>query len=293
MKTPALIPFTALALLLAAPALRADEAKSYVLAKKGAAPAVGTTVAVKTTADYSDAKLELKVESQTVPGTMSTKMASNEVLEGLAPGKLRRTLASKTSEQRITVQGSEQDPPEQADALQGLPVIMEYKGDAWTAKLEDGEPEKEQKKALEELVKQFDTDTDFTIYGDAPHKPGDKWNVDAKTIKQFAGMEKLEGSYSVEFVEVKEVGGVACAMLKSTFDLSGLSTEGKEADKQMKMKVKGETLTKRSLADMVDLNSKCTAVMSGEGEVQEGMTMSIEGPLVAETSTTVEKKKAE
>src|SRR5688500_11898267 len=151
MKIPRLISLPTLALLLAAPALHAEDAKTYVLAKKGAAPAVGTTLAVKTTADYNEAKMQLKFEFQTASGTMSTKMASNEVLEGLAPGKLRRTLASKTSENRVIVEGSEQPSPEESDALQGVPVIVEYKDNAWTAALEEGAPNDEQKKGLEEL----------------------------------------------------------------------------------------------------------------------------------------------
>lgn len=291
MKTPALIPFTftALALLLATPALHAEDAKTYVLAKKGATPAAGATLATKSTSEFGEAKLQVKFESQAAEGTMNNKQAVNEVQEGLAPGKLRRTLTSKTSEQHVVVQGSEQPAPDEADALQGVPVIVEYKDNAWTAKLEEGEAKEDQKKALDELVKQYSNESDFTVYGDKPHKPGDKWDVDPKTFKEFAGMEKLEGKYSVEFVEVKEVRGIACAVIKSTVDLSGTSTEGHE-DKHMKMKLKGEILTERSLADMVDLDSKCTATMSGESTLGEGMTMSMEGPFVAETTTTMEKK---
>lgn len=301
MKIPRLISLPTLALLLAAPALHAEDAKTYVLAKKGATPSAGTTVTEKSSAEYGEAKLQIKFEFQTGGGTLHNKMASNVVLEGLAPGKLRRTLASKTSENHVVVAGSEQPSPEEADALQGVPVIVQYKDNAWTAALEDGAPDEDQKKALEELLVEYRAESDFTIYGDTPRKPGDKWNVDPKTISQFAGMEKMEGSFNVEFVEVKEVAGTPCAVLKSSFDLSGDSTEGKgeapaegeAARKPMKMKLKGEIASQRSLAELVDLQSKCTATMSGDGSPAPGVTMSMEGPFAAETNVTVEKKKAE
>ena len=131
----------------------------------------------------------------------------------------------------------------------------------------------------------------FIIYGDAPRKPGDKWTVDPKTITEFAGMKKMEGSFNVEFVEVKDIAGTPCAVLKISFDLSGVSTE--ESENPMKMKIKGEVATERSLAELVDLQSKCTATMSGDGSPAEGVTMSVEGPFAAETTASVAKKKAE
>lgn len=291
MKIPRLISFPTLALLLAVPALHAEDAKTYVLAKKGAVPAVGTTVTEKSAWEFGEAKLLLKFEMQTGKGTMSHKSASNDVLEGIAPGKMRRTLASKTSERRMIIEGTEQPSPEEADPLQGVPVIVEYKDNAWSAALEEGAPDDEQKKGLEDLLSGYRAESDFTIYGDTPRKPGDKWNVDPKTITQFAGIEKLDGSYSVEFVEIKEVGGTSCAVLKSTFDLSG--TALKSEGEQTKMKIKGEVSAQRSLADLVDLETKVTATMSGDSSPAKGVTMSMEGPFSVSYSTSLEKEKAE
>lgn len=290
MKLPRLL--STLAVLLAAPAaLHADEAKTYVLAKKGAMPAPGSTLTEKTIAQFGEAKMEYKIEFQTAHGTLTSKETANDVLEGLAPGKMRRTLASKTTESRVVFQGIEEPSPEHADALQGVPVIVEYKDNAWSAALEEGAPDEEQKKALEEVLGNYRMESDLKIYGETPRKPGDKWDVDPKSLSQFAGVAKPEGSFSVEFVEIKDVGGTACAVLKSSFDLSGGSVD--HADKGVKMKVKGEALAQRSLADLVDVQTKVTGTMRSEGTPAPGASMTLEGPITMEYAATLEKKKAE
>lgn len=275
-----------LAAILACPvSLAAD---GHVLARKGSLPAVGKSVTRTMVREMNDAALTLEAGDKKVPGKLSSKEASNEVLEILSPTKARRTLTSKTIESHIVVMEQEQPGPGKADPLQGLPVILEEKDGKWTATLEQGEATPEQKTALEKLAKDGNEEDDLAIYGEAPRKPGEKWEVDLTKLPSFGGAKDLKGTFAVEFIEVKEIEGVSCAVLKSTVDLSG--TTVKEDDEPvLSIKMKGESLVHRSLADLVDLESKMSGTMDMEGKAGEGMNMKISGPVTMNRTATIGK----
>ncbi|MCW1887091.1 hypothetical protein OKA04_20300 [Luteolibacter flavescens] len=263
-------------------------ADGHVLARAGSLPAPGKAVTETMVHDVAGSALTLSVGEQKMEGTYGMKETSTEVTEGISETKARRILTSKTAEHRMIIMGQEQPSPEVADPLQGLPVIFEKKDGKWTATLEEGEPTEEQKTALEGQAKQQESDTDFLVYGDKPRKPGDKWEVDVKKLESFGGATGLTGTFSVEFVEVKEVAGTSCAVLKSTLDISG--TAEKEGDAPaMNIKLKGETLVHRSLADLVDLESKLTGTMTVEGSPNEGVKMTMTGPVTMTGTATVGK----
>jgi hypothetical protein len=207
----------------------------------------------------------------------------------LAEGKARRVLMSKTVENRAVIEEMEQPAGEEHDELQGLPVIVEFKDGKWAASLEEGEATAEQKKALEDYLEQLRAEADVATYGKDSRKPGDTWKVDLKSLKQFCGAEGLEGDFSVQFVEVKEVGGTPCAVLKAVFDLKGLSPKKKD-EPQLKMTVKGEAVVHRSLADLVDLEARLDGTVTAEGAPGGGMTFSIEGPIKGEATVEVGKQ---
>jgi hypothetical protein len=263
--------------------------EGHVLARKGGLPPVGTTLTEATVHEMPDAVLALKMGEQEIPGTMSTKEVSNEVVEGLSPTKVRRILTSKTSENRMVIMEQEQPAPEEGDALQGLPVIIEEKDGKWTATLEEGKATEEQAEALEELVQEQVDDTDFAIYGDSPRKPGDKWDVDLKTLPTFGGATGMKGSFGVEFVEVKDFKGTPCAVLKFNVDLAGTTVKKGEGP-VMNIKLKGEALSHRSLADLVDLDFKLTGTVTVDGSPAPQATMTMTGPMTLTGSATLEKK---
>ncbi|WP_035613676.1 hypothetical protein, partial [Haloferula sp. BvORR071] len=132
-------------------------------------------------------------------------------------------------------------------------------------------------------------DSELAMYGEAPRKVGEKWNVDPKNLGGFADAKNLTGTFTVEFVEIKDFQGTPCAVLKSQFDVVGQAdSEGGEGPK-MTMKLKGEALSHRSLADKEDLEAKITSTMTMDGEAGPGMAMHVEGPFNMTTKTTLKK----
>jgi hypothetical protein len=268
--------------------LSAEEAAGHLLAKAGSLPEAGKVFSRRENSEFGEAALKLKFEFQTAKGTFSRKVASNELYEGLGDGKARRVLMSRTVETRRVIEEMEEPEPEQHDELQGLPVIVEFKEGKWHAGLEEGEATPEQKTALDELLEQLRAEPDLAIYGKEARKPGETWKVDLKELKEFCGMSALEGEFSVQFLELKEVAGTSCAVLKSVFDLKGVAP-AKKGEAPLKMAAKGEVLSHRSLKDLVDLESKLSGTLLMEGSPGGGLTFSIEGPLKSEMTVKVGK----
>jgi hypothetical protein len=274
-----------LAAILAGPV--AFAAEGHVLARKGGLPLPGKAVTHSMLREMKDADLTLEMGDKKVPGKLTSKEASNEVVEGISPVKARRVLTSKTVEARMVVMEQEQPGPDKADPLQGLPVILEEKDGKWDAALEEGEATAEQKTALAEVAKNANENDDLAIYGETPRKPGDKWEVDLSKLPSFGGAKDLKGTFVVEFVEVKDVQGTSCAVLKSTVDLSGTTVKEGDEGPTLNIKLKGEATVHRSLADLVDLESKMTGTMGMEGEAGPGMKMAISGPITMTRTATV------
>lgn len=268
--------------------LSAEEAAGHVLAKAGWLPPGGTVFSQRETSELGDAELKLKFDFETAKGTFSRKTVSNEMYEGLGEGKARRVLMSRTTEMRRVIEGIEQPEPEEHDELQGLPVIVEFKEGKWSGALEEGEATPEQKVAVEELLERLRAEPDLVIYGTEARKPGETWKVEPKELKEFCGARSLEGDFSVQFLEVKEMAGTPCAVLKSVFDLKG-RLPAKKGEAQLKMTVKGEILSHRSLNDLVDLESKLNGTVVMDGAPGGGLTFSIEGPLKGEMAVAVGK----
>jgi hypothetical protein len=167
-------------------------------------------------------------------------------------------------------------------------VILERSGKSWSAKLENGEsPDAEQKKRLDKIVEAADRDTDLQMYGDTPRKPGDKWDVNPALIGLFDTAGSVSGTYSVEFVEVKEINGVRCAVLKATYDMKGKSEM--EDDKFMDMTMKGEAISHRSLADQIDLGVEIKGDMTISMAPAPNVTMLIKGPMTMTQKLTLKK----
>lgn len=188
----------------------------------------------------------------------------------------------------MVIMDKEQPGPKKADPLEGLPVIFEEKDGAWSAVLEKGEPTAEQKALLDDLAKTAGVEEDFAIYGDTPRKPGEKWEVDLAKMPGFSGVTDVKGSFVVEFVEVKEIKGSSCAVLKSTVDITGKRETAGEGQ-ELAIKMKGEIITHRSLADLLDLESKTSAEMSMEGDGPGGMKMKIAGPMTVTRTAAIGK----
>lgn len=258
------------------------KAGGHVLATKDALPPAGKILTKESTMEMKDAALDIEAGGQKMNGTMSRKDTKVETFETLGPDKIRRTLVSTTNEGQMVMNGQEQQTPSPSDPLTGLPVVLEQKDGSWTASLESGTATPDQTTALEKVAKEMAKSDDYAMYGDTPRKPGDKWAVDPKNLTGFGDAEGLSGSFNVEFMEVKEVGGIPCAVLKTVFDIAGKAAS-KENDPGMNMTLKGEALVHRSLADQIDLDGKIDCAVSIEGSPAPQVKMTAKGPMTMTT----------
>jgi hypothetical protein len=238
---------------------------AVVLARAHFIRAVGTII----TTESADAGIgKVKAGEQEIEGAMSLTETEKETWETLSADKIRHLLVSKTKikTMKMNFNGQDQNPPEEGDPMAGVPmagvpVILERKDGKWTASLESGDqPTAGQQAALDKEVAAAEEDFGFQIYGDLPRKPGDKWDVDPAKLTNFdlvdilhEKLEGKEGKVQVEFVEVKELAGVRCAVLKSTYDIK-MKTKSKGDSPAWDIQLKGEAVSQRSIADMIDLD---------------------------------------
>ncbi|MES2922288.1 MAG: hypothetical protein V4819_12120 [Verrucomicrobiota bacterium] len=252
---------------------------SFVLAQKHYLPPAGTVATKNTSMVMTDSAMTVKAGPQEMQGTASRTETGVETLEVLSKDKIRRLQVSKKASGKMTMNGQDQPSPETPDPLEGIPVILERKGETWTASLENGAaPAPEQQKRLDRMVAEIVRDSDFQMYGDTPRSPGDKWQVDPAKIGAFDEVKSVTGTYSVEFVEVKEFDGVRCAVLKATYDFKGKS-EASDESQAMDIAMKGEAISRRSIADQFDLGVEIKGTMTVDGSPVENVTMHIVGPM--------------
>jgi hypothetical protein len=284
------------ALLLTAPGICAQEGGHVLAAKvEGFAQAPGTKITTETVTAIQAAKMTLLIqppprkspgEPQKEPtlqeGTQSRIEVRKETMEVLSPTKARRILEESRSEGLIKIGGQDRPIPNAPSPLAKRPMIVEYKDGKYSVSLEAGEPDQVQAPLLVQFSKAYGGDNETAVYGTAPRKPGEKWDVDAKNVRMMGDAQDLTGSYTVEFVEVKEFQGTPCAVLKATFDLSGKTPNGK-------MSFKGSSTVMRSLADKIDLEVKVDATMMMDNQTKPEVNVHVEGPFSSLQKTTLEK----
>ncbi len=125
------------------------------------------------------------------------------------------------------------------------------------------------------------------MYGDSPRKVGDEWKVDPSKTGFGEGTD-LTGDYSVKFVEVKDYQGAKCAVLKATYDFKG-KIESQPGSPGLGMRMKGEAVSLRSIADLQDLDVQIDATMTLDGAPADGVTMNVEGPMKGTQKITLKK----
>lgn len=255
---------------------RAEDA--YVLAKSQYMPAVGTVATQESKKDLTEAAMTIHAQGNEIAGTMTRSQSTTSTREVLSPTKIRFLAKEQSVDDSMTVNGANRKLPAKPDPLIGKPVILELKDGKWSAAFEDGsEADEAQKSALEKIVKNANRDSDFAVYGGAPRKVGDEWKVEP-SVTGFCEDDGATGTFTVKFLEVKEIEGVKCAILKSTFDFKGkLPANG--AKNEPALGIKGEAITIRSIKDLTTLEEKFTGTMTMEGSIAEGATMKVVGPV--------------
>ncbi|WP_035610461.1 hypothetical protein [Haloferula sp. BvORR071] len=254
---------SATALLLATAGISPAEekpAESYVLAKKESPIPVGGKLTESDSFEVKDGLLTIKARGEKdETGKVNLDGSQTIVTERIAATRYRRTQTQIAGTSKSAVSGEDEkvDPPLMPGPLTRKPLFIEEKDGSYSASLLSGAPTAEQQEEIKLFTSIFARNDALLLYGDTPRKPGDTWKVDPKQLAEFAGAMELSGSLTIEFVEIKEVGGVRCAVLKPVFDLRGVLARGTLSGGNLTLKGEGSTL--RSLADLVDLETKLEA----------------------------------
>lgn len=287
MKPPLLGLFCGAACLFAAEG-RA-EVESYLLAKKDPPVVVGSKLTSEDFTAMKDATFIYKLGDVKVAGTRSFKSVEVVTKECLSPTRFRRIQSKLEQQHRTIISGEIEEEPGEPEPLTGIPVILEKKADgSFTATLEKGEATPKQRKKLDALAREATAPDDLTMFGEQPRKPGDKWEVDVTKLSEFGDAKDLRGTMQVEFTGIEELQGMRCAVLKSTFDMTGTEAADNEDETEMKVAMKGEEIFHRSLNDTVTLQALCEARMTLKAEV-EGAPMELEGPVAISIRSTLAK----
>ncbi len=185
------------------------------------------------------------------------KDSTVEQLEGIDQGKMRRTLLSFETDGEMEAKGMKRPAPQAQDALLQVPVVLTRSGSGWSAEFEKEAPAHLPPAATKALAAEFNKETSLALCGNEARKPGDKWEAEPSLFssallgKSMLADAKMKGKIAVEFAEVKEIGGIPCAVLSVTFDLAGGPAEGFGPQPEIKAKGNGEI--HRSLDGRVNL----------------------------------------
>ena len=286
-STPTAFLFSALLLGISTTAVRAAEAETYQLAKKGYVPPVGTVLTLENSMTMKDSAMTIEAQGQQIEGKASRTSSRQEISEVISPTKLRVTIKKADSQGTMTVNGQDQETPEEPEALLNHPIILELNDGKWTASLESGgEPTARQKARLNDKEKSANQESDLEMYGTTPRKVGDEWKADPSKIGVGEGTE-MKGDYKVKFVEVKEVNGIKCAVLKATYDFKGKMDPS--AGKVSSLAMKGEAVSVRSIADLTDLEVRLNSTTTVDVSPADGVAVHIVGPTEMIQKSTLKK----
>lgn len=247
--------YTAFILILASAPTWADP---IVLAKKGDMPAAGVTREIKIAVSHDNILGAAMIDGKAMELRGNRKDATEERLEGLGGGKMRRLLVSLEAQGEIIINGEKTEPPARIDPFIDAPLIVTYAGGKWSADFEKGAPLNLPPKFGDTFAEGLNGEVAIKLFGDIPRKPGDQWKGDSAILDpalfgEFnVSMKEVKGSFSVEFVEVKEHKGVPCAVLDITFEMESLPSKQAKSPEPV-AKVKGGGRLYRAVEDRVNL----------------------------------------
>ncbi|WP_193213624.1 hypothetical protein [Luteolibacter marinus] len=266
-------------------AAQAPAEEGYVLADNEAVPAPGVIARIESTMTLDEGSMTVSAGGQEMAGTMTRRDSEVKTLEGLPGNKARYLLVEAEATGSMVLNGNERPVPGEPKPLLGLPVMIEQKDGTWTATLESGTATPEQEEELAKIAKRNGSRESLTMYGTDPRKPGDRWQVNPADLSSFGSIEAMEGTMELEFVEVTDFQGTPCAVIKSTFEVTG-NTPSDGTGNSMKVTFKGDSLIHRSLADLEDIDAKVNGTMTIHGTVGPQAEMHVEGPMtILETIT--------
>ena len=264
--------------------LKAEEAKSYVLAKKERHLPLGSVVEESNEMAMKDADLEIKMEEQLIEGAMMMSLKEVERTEYLEEGKYRVTLLKSENIHKMIINGEPAPMPKEENEMIGKPVILTMKDGAWSGELEEGEANADQQEEIEDIADDFNNNSDLKAYGDVPRKVGDEWESDGAEV---FGVDDMEGKIKLKFDRVEKFRGVECAVLVCRFKVTGTDEDLEGAE----MMMAGKATIYRSLKDLVDIHAEFSGKMDMNGLVNPepgmNMEMKINGKMKMKHATKV------
>ena len=265
----------------------AEDAKSYVLAKKDYVPPVGTVLESSEAMNLKEGKMQMNFQGQPMEGLMSITESASEKVEILAADKIRYTLVKRASQQKMVMMGQAMPAEDKAKSIVGKAIVLTKKEGEWVGALEEGKASAQEELEIKSVADQHNNKykSDHKIYGDAPRKVGDEWEVDGSDLM---GFDDMEGKVKVKFTKVEKLDGVDCAVLDCTFEVKGSPEDLKGVEE---MTVTGKILVHRSIKDLVDVSADFTGTitMTGNMEPQPGMKigMKMNGAMTMKSSSKV------
>ncbi|MCW1913363.1 serine/threonine protein kinase [Luteolibacter sp. GHJ8] len=272
------------------PVVTPSRSARHVLASRNALiPAKGTTRTVKSQSQITSVRTNLMFNGQKLEGAFFRRVRNEERWDHVSENKARYLLKNEENISKMTTAGQEKDMPLDKDALVGVPVSLRFSNDKYQAGLESGKANSAQTDALQTLCRNA-MDHDFRIYTDTPRKIGDKWKVDPKFLTAIFYAEAIKGSFTIEFVDIKNVQGTPCAVLKWVFDMTGRQGTPANGEKPLNLKLKGEAICYRSLTDLIDLEVRVDSTIILDGHPNPYSRIMIEGPYSHHQKTTISKR---
>ena len=269
-------------------------AKEYVLASEDPPMPIGATHQVTDNSNMTNCKLKMTVGEQDLGGEMSKNSKEVQIFEYLAGDKIKVTYLKNRAFEKSTIMGQAKA-EEEVSAIEGRVVLLQKAGKKWVGKLQGDPVEPVDHENVDEEIKSLvrslnnSTAESVEIYGAGPRKVGDTWEVDPKNVPGMDEFKIVKGAMAMTFVEVKELNGEPCAILKATFTINGLPTDEKMAG--MDARVSGEMRIARSLKYFMDckVEGDMKMAVSGVMEPQAGVVIdfAMAGDLKAKRLTAV------
>lgn len=264
----------------------ADE-KSYVLAGDRLPPA-GVVTVMDSSEETAESAVHVVSEKGEQNGTKKYQATTRVTRTFEGPDRVISEMSDATEESRMILDGREVPSPVKPKLLLKVPILAVRKDGQWTRTLADGKPlSEEQMKELNPNAKGKEGRlalTEKTIYGEGPHKIGDKWDVDVSQLPPRWGLSKITGSMSCELVETKMVQGLLAAVIKMTFDYT---EEGTSDGTPSKVHMKGEATAVRCTDFPLELERTIEELLEWEYHFPKGVVMTVSGPMSLRSSTTV------
>ena len=261
------------------------EVPEYVLEGGYADRAVGWTMVRKTELKGMNMTVDAIANGSKFSGTGSLQKSKQEVIQVLGKERLRLTVQRDDSRDFFQVPGFLNEKIRNKGVLVGKYIILEKKGDAWTASFESGQQaSKEEAEQMELLIEEMaEIEQD---YGSEPRKVGDEWAV---AINGAKSGEKVSLNFVFEAVE--EFRGGQCAVLGVKGVYESLKAESGSME-ETRFAVEGKIY--RSLALKEDILSELSGEFTVTTSPSIGVTVEVTGPLsvTVESEVTLPAQKA-